>query len=342
MRLKVIINDPNKKSLFKIINETLTYTLLKKELPRYYFGKMLYRKHVKNFKDYLSMKETDSIALSKKFNNNVYSSILRNKIAFSIYCEKNNINSPYLISYNLKSSFYYKKTILKINSPNDLKQYFENIFNDEKIVKLFLKPCNDMGGSGCIMLKKESINEQVEKHYKKIICQNYLHQELIIQHPSISQINPNCINSIRFDTYIDKFDKTHILSAFIRFGVGDDFVDNASSGGFCVGINLNDGTIKAKGQHLMKYGGKQIKIHPDTKFAFGGVKIPFFNEACELVIKAAIYVPDRLIGWDIAITPEGPTLVEGNDNNSIFMSDIAYGGYLKHPLFKEILEEAKN
>ncbi len=47
-----------------------------------------------------------------------------------------------------------------------------------------------------------------------------------------------------------------------------------------------------------------------------------------------------MIGWDVAISENGPLIIEGNDNNSLFMSDIAYGGYLKHPLFKEILEEA--
>ena len=67
---------------------------VKRELPYYYFGKFLFRKDVSNFKDYLGLKETDSIALSKKFNKYEYTSLLRNKIAFSLFCHKNDIPSP--------------------------------------------------------------------------------------------------------------------------------------------------------------------------------------------------------------------------------------------------------
>ncbi|MDD7885837.1 sugar-transfer associated ATP-grasp domain-containing protein [Flavivirga sp. 57AJ16] len=340
MRLSVILKDPNKKSVFLILKEAIIYMFVKHELPHYYFGKFLYRKSVTNFRDYLSMKETDAIALSKKFNKFEYASMLRNKLTFSLYCQENNLAIPKLLSYNLSNSFFYNGRLIKINTVNDLIVYFEDIFIESKQNTVFLKPTGDMGGSGCILLKRETLSNQVQQHYTELTNQNYIHQELIKQHSEISKINPSCINSIRFDTYIDKHNKSHILSALMRFGAGNNFVDNASSGGFYVKIDLNNGSLDLVGKQLMKYGGKQVTEHPDSKYVFGGFKIPYFDEACRLVLKAVDYIPDRIIGWDIAITETGPVLIEGNDNNSIFLSDIAYGGYLKHPLFKEILKEA--
>lgn len=46
-----------------------------------------------------------------------------------------------------------------------------------------------------------------------------------------------------------------------------------------------------------------------------------------------------MIGWDVAITPDGPLVIEGNGRGSIGSIDIVYGGLKKHPVFNEILEK---
>ena len=48
---------------------------------------------------------------------------------------------------------------------------------------------------------------------------------------------------------------------------------------------------------------------------FEGFRIPYWNEVRELVKNVHAKLPDiRSIGWDVAITPNGPVLIEGNDN----------------------------
>jgi hypothetical protein len=49
------------------------------------------------------------------------------------------------------------------------------------------------------------------------------------------------------------------------------------------------------------------------------------KKACETAKEAARHIPDRLIGWDVAITTTGPTIIEGNEDPHLFMSDVAYG-----------------
>ena len=127
----------------------------------------------------------------------------------------------------------------------------------------------------------------------------------------------------------------------MRFGVGNSPVDNASSGGFFVGINLNDGTLKSSGLFMLEYGGGKIHEHPNSGFKFEGFKIPYFKEACKEVVNAVKIIPDRFIGWDVAIAQNGPMIVEANWDPHIFLSDYAYGGLLKNQHIKNLIEELK-
>jgi hypothetical protein len=77
-----------------------------------------------------------------------------------------------------------------------------------------------------------------------------------------------------------------------------------------------------------------------TKRIFGNFTIPFFDEAKELVIKTASFTPSlRLVGWDVAISENGPVMIEGNSDYEIRRSDLTYGGYLANPVFRKVLHE---
>ena len=53
---------------------------------------------------------------------------------------------------------------------------------------------------------------------------------------------------------------------------------------------------------------------PATGVRVLGRSLPMFAECCELARRAALLLlPMRTLGWDIAITPDGPVLLEGNN-----------------------------
>ncbi|WP_050858521.1 sugar-transfer associated ATP-grasp domain-containing protein [Aquimarina agarilytica] len=339
-RLLVITNDTNRKGIIQIIKEAIIFGIKKKEFPYFYFGKFLYRKNSNNYLDYLSSAEVDKITLSKKLHHFQYASLLRNKLAFSLFMEKNSLPTPALLSYNFKSRFFNNSITSYTNSQEHLKYFFERVFKESNTNQIFVKSITEMGGNGCFLLTDENLKNELAIFGSYILENDCIHQEVIEQHEKINKIYKYSVNTIRFDTYIDKHNQIHILSAFMRFGRGGNVVDNGSSGGFYVSVDLEEGKLKGKSHQLMKYGGEQLTSHPDTGVVFDGFEIPFFNEACDLIKKAVLHIPDRIIGWDIAISPSGPVIIEGNDNNSFVTPDIAYGGYLKHPLFKEIMSEA--
>ena len=340
-RLRIFLKDKNKKSIFKMFRESLYLWISKREIPFYYF-KYLYRKNVVNYKDYISTKEAHKIQFQDTFHKPEHLSIISNKLSFSIFCEQNKLPAAKLISHNLNSNFIFKGKLFKVATKEDLYLFFEHVFNNTNHENIFVKPLSMYGGTGCYRINKQNLQKGIDACNEFVINNSCIHEEVVLQHPEINKIHAGCINTIRMETFIDKQGTTHLLSAFMRFGVGKSFVDNAHSGGFYVGIDLENGTLKDIGHQYMEYGGATLTAHPDNNFAFGGFKIPLFKEAVELTMKSVDYIPDRYIGWDIAISTNGPVIIEANEYPSIFMSDIAYGGYLKHPLYKGILEEIRN
>jgi len=338
-RFSVFITDKNRKSLLIILKEALHFWIVKKEIPYFYFGKFLYRKDVTNYVDYLGSKEVDRITLSNKLHKFQYSSTLRNKLSFALYMEEKDFPVPKLISFNYGNRFYYNTTLQLINTEEGLLLFMSTIFKETNITSIFIKSITGMGGSGCFLLTRKNLTTEIKQYAKEILSNDFIHQLVVEQHAAINTIYQHSINTIRFDTYIDKKGKTHILSAFMRFGAGGSFVDNSSSGGMYLSVDIEKGKLVGKSHQLMKNGGKQLERHPDTNTLFDGFAIPYFQESKILIKKAVSYIPDRIIGWDVAISNNGPILIEGNDNNSFIAPDIAYGGYLKHPIFKEILEE---
>jgi hypothetical protein len=56
-----------------------------------------------------------------------------------------------------------------------------------------------------------------------------------------------------------------------------------------------------------------FSAHPKTGIPFATVRLPHWPAARLLVCRAAlVFAPIRTVGWDVALTTEGPVLVEGN------------------------------
>ena len=339
-RIKVFIKDPNKKSFLKIIKEVFILVITKKEIPFYYF-KYLYRKDVKNYLDYFSIGEANAIGSSQLLHKPEYKSLLENKLFFALLSEKSPLNTPKLISYNLGNTFYYNNTVKQIYNKSDLVSFFEQVFTVNNLEGLFFRPPSEYGGKGVFKLTRTGLKNELDVRFDSLINGYYVHTKIIEQHKEINKIHDKSVNTLRIISLITSENHPEIISVFMRFGVGDSVIDNASSGGFFVGVNIDEGTLKDTGHYLSQYGGAKIKKHPDSGFIFEGFKVPYFKEACEEVLKGIMVIPNRFIGWDVAITPNGPIIVEANSSPHLQISNIVNGGLLKNPHIKKLLEELK-
>lgn len=184
---------------------------------------------------------------------------------------------------------------------------------------------------GCYFLNnnKTSLLEIKEK----IKDSKFIFQNIIQQHDFLKKINNISVNSIRITTIRGTSGKINIFNSFLRLGsTKDSFVDNVSVGGLAVGVDDN-GILGKYGFYYESFGTK-VDRHPISNTVFEGCQLPYWNEVKELVEKAhKQFYHVQSIGWDVAITPNGPILIEGNDNWATDLSQITEGG-LKERWYK--------
>ena len=337
-RIFVFLKDKNKKNVFIIFKEVLTLLVRKKEVPFYYF-KHLYKKDITNIMDYLGTKEGRRIQIHPELHKAEHACIMDNKLLFSIYAEKFALKTPKLYGHNLKNQFFYDGKMQSIQDEEGLEKFFNLMLISSGVNNVFVKPLSGLGGKGCFKLDLKNLKEQINLHAKSLLSEGHIYSKVVEQHPAIDEIHSKCINTIRLTTFMDNTGKVEIIAPLMRFGLGESVVDNASSGGFWVGIDPENGKLHNIGHRSMEYGGGQLYQHPQSKFRFGGYKIPYYKEACEIVIDALKYIPDRVIGWDVAITPEGPVLIEANTNPALDFCDVVSGGLLKNELIKDLVQK---
>ena len=141
----------------------------------------------------------------------------------------------------------------------------------------------------------------------------HLLQERLIQHPSLTKLYPYAINTIRLVTFNIEND-IKVFAGVLRAGTGGRFTDNWNTGGIIVRVDIGTGRLAGKG--LFKPGfGQSTAIHPDTGILLDGFVIPHLTRAVQLVRDLhRFFYGLHSIGWDIAITEDGPNVIEGNDD----------------------------
>ena len=139
------------------------------------------------------------------------------------------------------------------------------------------------------------------------------------------------VNTLRIITYIKNGDIIFIKGTLKVGQEPNVIVDNVAKGGIGINLDLKTGTL-GFGYTSYKNGFIEYRAHPKTNYKFFGKTSPFLDEVKDLAVTAHRYFPTfKIIGWDIAITENGPTLVEGNIHPNIT------GMQLHEPLRKKLL-----
>ena len=121
--------------------------------------------------------------------------------------------------------------------------------------------------------------------------------------------NTSSVNTTRMVSIMNKKGEVEILTTFLRIGNGK-CVDNFNSGGMTAKVDIETGTVL---EEAVNKAGELFEKHPLTGTIIKGFQIPYWNEAKELVKKAARESTHvRYVGWDVGMSVNGPVLIEGN------------------------------
>lgn len=164
----------------------------------------------------------------------------------------------------------------------------------------------------------------------------YVLQERVCQCAEENRLFPGSVNTVRLITARRRNGETYLFAKLQRIGSSiSNNVDNWAAGGIAVGIE-DSGCLKRWGFFKYMYGRK-TETHPDTGVRFSEFKVPMLDEAIKLVVSLHRYFYNLCsIGWDVALTENGPVIIEGNEN-----WDMALAQVCDRPLRKEYLSLSK-
>ena len=195
---------------------------------------------------------------------------------------------------------------IRIREDTSTDELFSLCRNQKELIG---KPLEGSSGQGIRKYVPEDWKNGSEDFLKQLLKDGIgILEEVVIQHPKMASLCPTSVNTCRIATLLgDK--EPGIVYAFLRIGNGK-VMDNVDCGGMAARIDLDTGKLLTVGAD--KQGNTFIK-HPMTNASIIGFEIPFWKEAKEMCLKAAEKFPEmRFVAWDVAITPEGPTFIEGN------------------------------
>lgn len=244
-------------------------------------------------KTYVTHKLSEQI--QKKYNSPKYQIVFYDKMIFS----------------RVFSEFYERKCMSTETMTREEFMFFVN-----NVPKFIYKPLE--GGQGKGIQVFERIGGGYAEVYEKLKGTHGIIEEWIQQHPKMQELYPEAVNIVRIQTIYTQ-NKCHFLCATLTIGYKNK-IANASANSIFTLVDVANGQVFTDG---CDYNDNIYISHPETGICFKGFLIPMWDEILSMLEKAASRVPQiGYVGWDVAITENGPVIIEGNND----------GGYVGYQL----------
>ena len=255
---------------------------------------------------------------------------------YGVLCEDKLLTYATLKAFQVaqpKMLFGYDNNTFFDNANNPLSATeLEALINSCPAKKLFLKPRFGLGGRGILVFTNNGNKQFVTEEGKLLNAaffatelgkDVYIVQEGLVQHETMNKLYSHSVNTFRIFTECIN-GQARVLYSLVRMGSGGQQIDNASSGGLYLKIDPETGVLA---DHAFAFNRLLFYKHPDTNFVFKGAHINIWNEAKNFTIDVAKKFRDiKYMGWDIAFTTEGPSVIELNNAPGIGIIQDCYGG----------------
>lgn len=192
----------------------------------------------------------------------------------------------------------------------------------ERHARVITKNPRGVGGNGITVRESAEVSDPAVLRDELIASGETLIEELLTQHPDMARLYPGSVNSLRVVTYLDPDGVVHMLASVLKIGNGG-AIDNFSNGGMYTMLGDDGRALHAAADEE----AHAYATHPVTGVEITGFQVPLYDDVRALVDTLARRVPALpYIGWDIAITPERPVVIEGNHNSGVFQSKPTVSG----------------
>jgi hypothetical protein len=274
------------------------------KFDKYYFPELLY---IPGFEYYMNIDK-------------YYCNTFEDKNILPMIAEISKVKMPKTILSC--SAGMYRDSAYKILNEKESMEYLKDIG------ECFGKPSIDScSGKGCMLLNiKNGVDLKSQLCLKEVfnkLGKNFVIQEKLKCHKSISKIYSQSVNTFRIITYRWKNEIIH-MPVVMRIGKGGGVVDNAHAGGMFIAVN-DDGVLHKKAFTEFR---NEYEIHPDSKIKFENYKIENFKNVIDSAKKMHTMIPQvGCVNWDFTIDSDGnPVLIEANLlGGGIWVIQMAHG-----------------
>lgn len=199
---------------------------------------------------------------------------------------------------------------------------------------VIVKVTDSDGGQGIERKQADDIDDFEVFRTELLKQRQFLVEQVIPQHADMAALNPSSVNSLRIVSYFDGA-TVHILARVLKMGNGG-VIDNFAHGGMYTMLDEHGVALHA----AFDISGDAYEIHPLSGIRIPGFQVPLYDQVERLVDKIARVIPQiPYVGWDIAISPDRPVVIEGNYNTGVFQAKPSLTGTKTGllPLYKEVI-----
>jgi len=251
--------------------------------------------------------------------------LVRDKAIFYQYCTALDIPVPKLYAVFCRPNPWWAHQGRVLSSRCEWIRFF----NLDLPAEFVIKPAHGAFGRGLNILsrtdggfvgpfKSYKAEDLYEAMHADPEFDSFVIQQRLQNHPEILRLTGTTyLQTVRIVTLVDASSASRILYADMKLIMGTNIIDNVRhglTGNVSAPVSVKDGLLK----HALMFdakrpGARTIHVHPKTAVPLDGFTLPCWFEASELVKQAALkFLPLRAIGWDVAITPDGPCILEAN------------------------------
>jgi hypothetical protein len=186
------------------------------------------------------------------------------------------------------------------------------------------------------MLEPKDAAKAEEIYQKMFDFGSWMVEEPILQSKEMSSWNASSVNTVRVASFLTREGVHHNLMPFFRAGRAGFIVDNGFRGGIGAGIDVETGRVCTEGfdEH-----GHHYEQHPDSGVHYIGWQMPDWDALLRLTEEIHRSLPSYhcYVAFDLAHTPQGWVLVEGNWGQMLYNQRGARKGVRKE--FLEYIRE---
>jgi hypothetical protein len=199
--------------------------------------------------------------------------------------------------------------------------------SDSEIV---LKPAAGEGGSGVRVLEVPETARSERGGFARFLARQagglrgaWVVQQRLVNHPDMADLAINALATVRLSTMLDERGEPEVVTSVLRFPSREESrVDNIKAGGLMAPVDPQTGVL---GPACLGRGVDEFERHPVSDAPIAGRALPNWNEAVALARRAhrEAFREYTLVGWDIALTANGPTILEGNGKPCLIVAQRA-------------------